>query len=388
MRFFQNNFLIAVFVLTQLFLLLLAHFHDEILGEVDIEYASIIHCMSVLLVVLGYVATKITIFPSKVKRIDFYTNNFISISKTSTCKLYILVIIGLITSILTVAIFVSPTEYLQMLSSGDNSILMLRENSGKGGISGIFKMLNYAPLGIYLATSSFLFFLRFEPESRFRMQKIERFSLLATCIKVLFSLDRLTIMAVFVVQIYKVLFARKKKWKIYIGIFLAFIVANWVSSLRMGNDGGILGGLITYCKLSLANFQLLLNKQEVFSYIGTSTFFHPFMFIARFVDIELKEVPISDYIWNSAQYFNSYLYLDFGYCSLFIQFLIGCFISRIESKRKSFNISYIGGYFFYIFVIISFISVPFIRAIEFWFVLILIYFEAHLLKINTDDNFR
>lgn len=387
MHFIKNNALIIVYAITQLSMLLFAQFHDEILGEVDVLYASVMHSMSVLMVIIGYIVTKGNVLPTKKLPTRFLScHNSVFFSNNSASKLYLLTLIGLVTSIMTVAIFISPIEYIQMLSSGDNSILMLREETGKGGISGIFKMFNYAPLGVYMATSSFLFFLNFDTRSKQRMQKVERFSLVAVCLKVLFSLDRLTIMAIFVVQSYKLLFGNNKRWKTYLIIIIGLAAGNWVSSIRMSNDGGIFGLLVTYCKLSLANFQLLLNKQELFSYTGTSSFLHPFMFVFRFIDIELKEVPIADYIWNSAQYLNAYLYMDFSFFMLFVQFLIGCFISVIESRRRAFDFIYIGGYFFYIFVIVSFITVPFIRAMEFWFVLLLIYFSAHLLKIQIDNH--
>ena len=385
MNFFRNNILILVFVLSQLSMLYFAQLHDNVLGDVDISRSSVFHVLAIMGAILGYLIAKLNLLPHKSMHFNssYVNNGIVFMGKKSVKILYVMIFAGLLTSILTVAVFVDISEYFQMLLSADSSILLLRDQSGKGGISGFFKMFNYAPLGIYMATSAFLFFLRFDSESNKRLQKVEKLSLLAVCIKVAFSLDRLTIMAVFVVQLYKLLLQNRRSWKVLIILLLGAGIADIVSSIRMSDNGGLLGLLITYCKLSLANFQLLLDKQEVFSYVGTSTFLHPLFFVTRFIGFDIDEVPIADHIWNSAQYFNAYLYMDFGYYSLLIYVFLGMFMSHVESKRRSYNFKYIGTYFFCIFVIVSFITVPFIRAIEFWFVLCIICFEAHLLKINT-----
>ena len=82
--------------------------------------------------------------------------------------------------------------------------------------------------------------------------------------------------------------------------------------------------------------------------------------------------------WNPAQYFTSYLYQDIGYFYFIIFYLLGILISFIDKSAYT-NIYYSSMYFVVLYGAISFLFVPAIRGIEFWFALLL---PILLLKLN------
>lgn len=363
----KNNGIILAFLFTQLLLFCLALQDDSIIGNnYNINKALIFHFFIVLLVLFGYSIKKIIVINySNIVN----SNNDCRLKKGFFIFCLVLIIIGLLTSILTVGSIISPQEYLTQLASKDEGIAEIRQQAGDGGLGGIFKMLNYCPLAIYLITSSYLNFFNFEKNDIKKVKKINAISLGASLIKVLFSLDRLTILAILLVQIYTNVIKKKLSLKFLIVVSCILTLGGFVTASRM-SDSGLLDFLVVYCKLSLVNFQMVIDNQADFSY-GFQTLLSPFSFIAKFFGIALDIPSPNVWVWNPAQYFNSYLFMDFSYLSFFLYPLIGYFINYVEIKKRRGCEFYTSFYFVLMFTITTFISVPFLRGMEFW-VLILI----------------
>lgn len=382
-NFFLANSLVCIYVISQFLLLIFAQLPDSIIGDVNIHYASLFHSAAIVLVILGYSA----INPIKARRINIGSSNqSIIIKKQYYLVSYTLIIVGLTTAIATTTVggSISATEYLLMFSSQDSLLLDIRHESGTAGLSGAFKMLNYLPLTIYLFTVSISIFSNIHKNDKSKLKKLEYISLLAVLIKILFSLDRLSFMAITIALLFRMMYSNKIsfiKTLTFGSIGLLFI--NFITAIRMSNSNGVLGLLTTYSKLSLANFEIVLDRQTEFGYIGTNTFLFPLVFIGKFFGIKIPTTNVIDYIWNPAQYFNSDLFLDFGYFSILMYFFIGIILRVIESKKRNNKLFFKGGYLIFIFVIISFITVPFIRSAEFWVMLCVIYYLSHFTLIKN-----
>lgn len=374
----KNNGIIIIYISTQLLLFVLALQKDSTIGNsYNLNKALILHIISIILIITGYSVNKKIVF----NYTDFkiYDKNF-TLKKGFVTICLILITVGLATSILTVGYIISPKEYIHKLINSATEISNIRQKAGDGGLSGIFKMFNYCPLAIYLITSSFITFMKFNFEDYNKLKKINNLSLIASIIKVIFSLDRLTIMAIILTQVYINVVKKKINIKFLIIIISVFLLGVFVTASRMSGSG-ILDFLIIYCKLSIVNFQMVIQNQSNFSY-GFQTFLAPLTFIADYFGIKLNIAQTSIWIYNPAQYLNSYLYIDFGYFSFILYPLIGYFINYVEVNKRRNSLYFVSFYFVLMFTISSFISVPFIRGVEFWLIIIICILLSKFIKKN------
>lgn len=370
--FILKNGLFLAFVLPQLIILIFAQTNVDEIQNIDISDALIFHFLAVLLFILGYFFANIIFYKIKNKQA-------ISIVCSSKIKRfsYILILIGVITSASTMLFFVGIDEYIMILFSGGAEILELRSNASGGGVSGLFKMLNYAPVAIYFLISSVLLFTSPSKKDEELLKKIQRVALIASIIKVFFTLDRLTILAIFVVIFFTFLKSNKSKLKLLFYIVIGVFFLGFVTSIRQGDS--ITGFLSLYSKLGLTNLQLTMDSSSPITYNGANTFLNPLNIILGFINLpSMQSYTIISYEWNPAQYFISYLFQDFGYLSLYCYLLLGSFCKIIEIKKNQGNLFFIGSYLFFFFVLITFITVPFIRAIESWLILFVIYLVTHI----------
>lgn len=378
----KNNGIFLVFLSSQLILLFFAMQNDELIGNnYNINQALLLHFGVMILVSLGYSIKKIVVFEYS---IGLKNDNYIRLKKGFFFFCLAVVIIGLITSILTIGSIISPDEYLRQLISRDEGIAEIRQQSGDGGLGGIFKMLNYGPLAIYLITSSYLNFYNFDDEETKKIKKINTISLIASLIKVFFSLDRLTIMAILLVQIYTNIIKPKMKLKFVLIIGAVLALGGFITASRM-SDSSIFDFLIIYCKLSLVNFQMVIDHQVDFSY-GFQTILSPLIFIFKFFGIDMN-IPIANvWVWNQAQYFNSFLFMDYGYLSFLLYPLIGYYMNFVELKKQHGSRFYTSFYFVLMFTITTFISVPFLRGMEFWLLILICIMVSKFIEIVELTN--
>lgn len=375
--FLKNNFIFFIYCSLQIIVVFFSSFEDEIIGQqYKVDKAITYHSFSLFLFCFGYLTANIR---KKNRYIKHYklANSFKNFS-------YICIIIGTITSIATVGSIVSPQEYLNILFSGGDEVTDIKVEAGEGGLSGVLKMLNYLPLGIFLISSSYYNFLSLPQSDKVKLLRIKKYSLIASIIKTLFSLDRLTILAILLVVIYEQAIVKKINLKIFLAISLLFTILSFLTASRMG-ETSVFQFLVTYFKLSLVNYQLVIENFNNWTF-GWSTFLVPLWYILKFFGINRDVIVPTYWIWNPAQYFNSYLYMDFGIYSILLFYFFGVIIRRLQIavlKSKKFFISL---YFIVLFAISTFISVPFIRGIEFWLLIFLSYICSRFIK--DENSFR
>ena len=372
----KYNSLFFFFILTQLIVVFLGMQEDKIIGDnVKFSNAILYHFLGLLFFTLGYIPfskKKFLNYEMISRKQLFVSNNFYFSS-------YFFAIIGTVTSIATIGSVISPTEYLKLLFGGSSNLMDIRYESGAEGLNGIFKMMNYFPVGIFLISNSFVTFFELSILDRKKMNRLIIFATFSCIVKVFFSLDRLTLLAMVLVFFYQNFLIKKVKLKYVIYILGIFLLLSFITASRM-KDVGVMDFLITYFKLSIANFELVIENQKQNSY-GFNTFLMPIWYIMKFFGIDYK-IPEPEYwVWNPAQYFASYLYIDFGLFSFFIFFIIGQLIRKIQVKTIQGSIRYTSIYFIVLFVLVTFISVPIIRGIEFWLMLSLSLFLSKKVKI-------
>lgn len=374
----KNNSLYFFFIFSQFLVVILGVQDDKIIGQnVNFTNAIIYHFVGLLFFSLGYLPI------SKRRFINYNTikKKNIILSKNYFIFSYLFIIIGVITSVATISTIISPIEYLTMLFSGGSQLLDIRYESGAEGLGGIFKMMNYFPVGVFLVSSAFMNFYEIGNKDKKKLNQLIIFAILGCIVKVFFSLDRLTLLAILLVIFYQNFLNKKVKLKyiIYVGAF--FILLSFITASRM-KDSGVLDFLVTYFKLSIANYELVIERQSEFSY-GFNTFLLPFWYIMKFFSFDYKVPEPEFWIWNPAQYFASYLYIDFGIYSLLIFLILGFIVRRIQVKTLMGNLRYTSIYFITLFVLVTFISVPIVRGIEFWLIIILAVFLSTKVKFNV-----
>lgn len=376
-EFVKNNSLYFFFVLTQVLVVLLGTQNDNIIGNViTLNIAVFYHFAGLLFFTLGYIpfSPKLFINYKKIeKKTIKFSNQFFLLG-------YLFSIIGIITSIATIGSIISPLEYIKILFSGESNLMEIRYESGSEGLEGVFKMMNYFPVGIFLISNAFNIFFDVKEKDRKKLNRLIVFSLIGCIVKVFFSLDRLTLLAIVLVFFYQYFLVKKINLKYIIYIFLIFTFLSFVTSSRM-KGSGVFDFLITYFKLSISNFELVIENQQAQSY-GFNTFLLPLWYIMKFFGIDYKVPEPEVWIWSPAQYFASYLYIDFGAFSFIVFFIIGLLVRRIQIKTLKGSIRYTSIYFIILFVLVSFVSVPIIRGVEFWLLLVLASFLCYTVKIE------
>jgi hypothetical protein len=244
-------------------------------------------------------------------------------------------------------------------------------SSTEGGLPGIIKVFAYASLPVYLMSLGLLNFTTLNEVDRQRLKILSIVALAAVAIKVIFALDRLTIMAVLAANIFigfKKGYMRNIRYWVF--ILIIFLLVHYLSTKRLENFG-IIDFIFLYLKMGLVNFQLMLDTCYQHTY-GFSTILGPLYFVFKFLKLPLPDFFEIHYAWewNPAQYFTSYAFQDFGYFYFVLFYAIGILLYKINNQAEK-NI-YIGAiYFIILYGVLTFAFIPAIRGIEFWFALLL-----------------
>ena len=373
------NALFYCYIFLQLLVVIFGAMEDKVIGNsINITYASIIHITTLLFFSLGYLPISkrfYTNYKSIKKKQIILSNKFVFYSLFFT-------ITGLITSVATIGEVMSPTEYLSKIFAGGSNqeLIEAKVEAGEAGLSGILKMLNYLPLGVFLIVNGIKVFYNQSVRDSSRLNFVIYFSLAVCFIKMLFSLDRLTLLAILFVFIYRYFLDKKVNTKAIVMIVFIFFVLGFITSLRM-EDTTILDFIVVYFKLSITNFQLVLDNQNEWSY-GFNTFLMPLAYVFKFFGIDdFSVVGPKTFIWNHAQYFTSSFYIDFGYFFLIGFFFMGVLIRKIQVKSILGKPYFPQIYFIVLFALASFVSVPIIRGVEFWVMLVLAFIYNKLFKV-------
>jgi len=371
MKISRFNNIYFYYFCTQLIFLPIYFYHTPLISDtINMNKAIWMHIIGIFWSVVGYFtayyASSLVIKQNEDKRYCF-NNKFYIYS-------YIFIIMGTIINVLQIFLFVPPIEYMSNLFSSDfspglHSTYIL--SSTEGGLPGIIKVFAYASLPVYLMSLGLLNFTTLNEVDRQRLKILSIVALAAVAIKVIFALDRLTIMAVLAANIFigfKKGYMRNIRYWVF--ILIIFLLVHYLSTKRLENFG-IIDFIFLYLKMGLVNFQLMLDTCYQHTY-GFSTILGPLYFVFKFLKLPLPDFFEIHYAWewNPAQYFTSYAFQDFGYFYFVLFYAIGILLYKINNQAEK-NI-YIGAiYFIILYGVLTFAFIPAIRGIEFWFALLL-----------------
>lgn len=373
----KNNIFFWVFISAQIIMLLLALDENTHIKIINIDKAIVYHIFLTLCFCFGYL-------------VSISKNSFVEQSKTITINkafyyfCFAITTIGLLTSIFTISTVYPIKQYvIALLNYHQNKDLLkeIKYNASTSGLPGIIKILNYSPLGVFFVVSSYLIFYKIENYKDEKILKILLgYSLLCSLSKTFFSLDRLTLLGVLIVTLYSLFFSRRKM-KIYIIaiLLILFSLLSFITSAKMANVG-VLEFLKLYCRLGLTNFELLIENPTNNYSLGLNTFLMPLYFIASFFNFDISVPKSSVVIWDNAQYFYGYLFLDFGFFSFLVMLLLGILVAKLQklvNEKMRYPISI---FFVILFALGTFVVVPIIRGVEFWWLLIICLISSFLVK--------
>jgi len=375
MKITRFNNLYVYFVCSQLLFLPVYFYYTPLIPvTINTDKAIWMHIIGIFWSAIGYFTARFTYSlqekpngePTEDKQY-FFSNPFYVCS-------YLLLITGTIIAILQVILFVPIMEYISNLFSGDFDAdirVAYLLSSDEEGLPGIIKMFAYAPLSIYLMSLGLLSFMKLAEVDRQRLKTLSLIAFGAIIIKIFFSLDRLTIMAVLLANIFIGFKSGYiKKIRYWIPIAVIFLLANYLSTKRLENVG-IIDFIVLYFKLGLINFQLMIDTCSQYTY-GFSTILGPLYFIFKFFHLPSPDFE-SNYAWewNPAQYFSSYAFQDFGYFYFVSFYIIGILLCVLSIRALKQNVYSSAIYFVVLYGVVSFVFVPAIRGIDFWFALLL-----------------
>ncbi len=388
----QFNNLYFYFFCAQLIFVPVYFYHTPLISDaINLNKAIWMHMIGVFWSAVGFLTVKL--FYSLPDNREWQNEDkYNSFTNTFYVYSYLIIIIGTAVAILQVVLFVPLTEYATKLLSSDYEI-GIRDAfllpSDEEGLSGIIKMFSYAPLSIYLMSLGIINFIMPSEVDKRRLWNLNITALVAIVIKVFFSLDRLTIMTVLLANIFLVI---KKgyinKIRYWIFIALALLLANYLSIKRLENVG-IIDFTLLYFKSGLVNFQLMIDTCDQYTY-GFSTILAPLYFIFRFFHLSLPDFQSNyEWEWNPAQYFSSYAFQDFGYFYFIAFYFVGMLLYIIDDNTRKRNIYSSATYFVVLYGAVSFVFVPVIRGIDFWFSLLLPLilvrlFSKSLIRLNSN----
>jgi hypothetical protein len=349
-----------------------------LLIDIDINGALIAHSLALLAFAAGYVLNFLLLEPGRNQQYKRQLQpgaeepkwNFSPDFYTAT---YVLMLLGTVVVIIQVGLFRNPVEYLVQLLSGSYDVgirdAFLR-SSTEGGLSGILKMFGAVPLAAYLFSLSLPHFLDLSESDRKRMALLNVVSLVLTGVKVLYSLDRLTIMAVVIANVFMTVRTRKNL-KIKGFLVIAFLMLIEFVSQRRIQGQGAAGFIVLYYNLGIVNLQLLLDTLQGYTY-GFASILSPVTFVLKFFGMPASGPPSSfDFRYVGAQSLTGYVYQDFGPFFWIFFLLLGFLYKSIDrqalTKR---NIYYVTIYFTVLSVTITFAAVPGFKNVDFWLGLI------------------
>lgn len=287
-----------------------------------------------------------------------------------------LVCVGLIVAYKTLTELTDIGTLRNMISGGE-SVETLKGEISYGGLAGIFKMFACMPLCIFLVSSSIFFFSNYNSTTSKRLIGLMFFSFIALVVKTFIYFDRITLLAALLVFIHH--FNYNKKLNKIIKIFIIVIImmfAILLTALRM-SDSGFGEFLGVYFNLGVLNLQVLIDKQELFNYDFTQTFLAPLSFIFKFFGWPFTTYSPKEYIWNDAQSFWGFLFIDFHWLGLLFMPVFGRVIKVIEinKTRSLFCMCF---YFIALYTVFSFFTIPIIRSIEFWLMIVVSLFFSKI----------
>lgn len=284
---------------------------------------------------------------------------------------YFFSVLGLVVTLYQVSLSVNIFDYLSSLFGG--AFVELREafllSSSEGGLPGPLKMLANTTLGVVLMVFGLLYFCTTNPREKNKLKQLLIFSVFVLFLKIVFSLDRVSIFAI----MFPFLFlAVKNRWYrrvfFYIAAFLFVFSLNFISSKRL-EGYGIVDFVMLYFYLGIVNLEVTIDTLSGHTF-GFNTLLAPLNFVFEFFSIEFDLGTDFDWVWNPAQYGVGYAYMDFGIFFFLFFLVLGVFARYITVKSYSGKLIFCSSYFVFVYGLMSFVTVPVIRGLEFYVALI------------------
>ena len=203
-------------------------------------------------------------------------------------------------------------------------------------------------------------------------------TLMCTLLKVMLVFDRLSILAIIIVFVYYFFFNKSfpKILKIVI-IALLLLLVSFLTLLRM-SDIGMGEFLGTYFNLGVYNLEINIEHQQHFNYLPTETFLQPFSFVFKYFGIPYHSYSAEQWIWNPAQSFWGFYFVDFNWIGLILIPLLGVAIKKFETA-KFYSKYWALMYFVFAYTTFSLTTIPVFRAPEFLLMLVLAYIGSRFL---------
>ncbi|HOG17121.1 MAG TPA: hypothetical protein PLB96_07225 [Syntrophales bacterium] len=378
MRIARFNNLFSYFCCSQLVFLPIYFYRTPLISEtVPTDKAMVMHLLGILWSAVGYLTARLSCLPGAGGPPDEREGGSYSFRMAFYLSSYALVLLGTTVAVLQVVLFVPLTEYLPRLFGGDFEA-GIREAfltpSEEEGLPGIVKMFSYAPLSVYLMSLGLSNFLRLGDADARKLRNLGMAALVATVVKVFFSLDRLTIMAVLLANIFVIVKkGSMKRIRYWLLLALFVLLADYLSTKRL-EDVGIVEFTLLYFKLGLVNFQLMIDTCSEFTY-GFSTILGPLYYVMKVAGLPAPDFVLDssyEWEWSPLQYFSSYAFQDYGYFYFILFYFTGLVLFVVDFstlKRKSIYGTAI--YFAVLYGVVSFLFVPAIKGVDFWFSLLL-----------------
>ena len=325
--------------------------------------------MGCLMIILGY---------NSLKHKYYKTHLTVSLDKKYLLIMGGLAILGAVVALKTLTA-VADISMLQNMYRGEN-VSDVRTEMGNSGLGGIVKMFACMPLCVFLINSSIFFFTTYDSKSYRIISYVTIISIITALFKVAIYFDRLTLLAMLLVFLYHFFYntGLNKIIKIIVVVAL-FLFASVVTALRM-DDISLAEFLGSYFNLGVINLQVVMDKQQEFNYLLTETFLSPLSFICRFFDIPFHSEMACDYVWNPAQSFWGFYFVDLNYLGLFFLPVLGRVIKYLEINKMN-NPFCCCFYFIAMYGLFSFCVVPIIRSIEFWLMILTCLFVTKYIRI-------
>ena len=369
-----NNLYVYFFVNQVLFFVTPTFARLPLLIPLDITTALQTHAFAMCAFTVGYLFSVLINVPTQKTRLQKLRAQEEQVRKEQEPQwifkpqfftgTYALMFFGISIVILQIAVVQSPLAYLRGLLGGEFNV-QVRDafllSSEQGGIKGIFKIFGMVPLSAYLFSLGLPHFVNLTPGDQKKFSKLNAVALCLTAVKVLFSLDRLTIVMVIVANIFMTVRTRRNL-KIKISLVMLFALLIEFVSRRRQQEIGALDFIISYYNLGIINLQIMIDTVQSHTY-GFVSIFAPLTFIYS-PGFEFKT---HEFYFADAQYLAGYVYQDFGtYFPLFYAAL-GYFYRTIDRKvLHEKNIYYSSVYFLIIGLTMTFAAVPAATGVDFW----------------------
>jgi hypothetical protein len=344
----------------------------------DVDSALVLHIIFSISFLMGYCIFSIFTMIGKYEYKYEYKSKIklrevLKIGLWFSLLIISLLIIGMISAVNAAVVDMTFGEFFQKWSQGTAGAARIAYelSSSEGGSSGLWKVLSFLPLAIF-NWSIILAYNSNYPENRSKILFIFLLSSMCIVLKILFTLDRISMAFLFFgILLFslknKSIFNIKFAFIFFVAIVAMLNFANMISSKRI-DDAGLIDFMFLYGRLGLENLAMAMSQDVIPSY-GSQSITTPLLFLLEKTGNFNFTSTQYEYVWNPAQYIFGHVYLDFLYAGFGVAFVLGLASRFVEARAFRDSYVYSSLYLPMIVNTISGIGVTWSRGIEFYFVI-------------------